>query len=261
MKRIFIFIMGLFLTVFPGFLGGCVTDTETLITAKSLPQDKLAYYNDSFDKFRPDLWDMAGYIDRKEQIANFELATMCIENGKLKIKTKTGCFSKGGLGSKYALRGDFDIQIDCQINFLEGTHDIDQALRFMVIEKGQEFDALDSVIVALIKGPRHTSGIALSTVSDNAEFRHGYRHWIGDFDGTLRIIRSGEKISSLYKRKSDSDWKKLNTFRSTSNDVIVGFTLTNFFAKRMSITAEQPIVAIFDNFTINAAEEVIEEEI
>ena len=51
------------------------------------------------------------------------------------------------------------------------------------------------------------------------------------------------------------------TFRSTDNDMIFGFQLRNFFIKRTYIQATQSITAEFDNFKINAAQEIIEEEI
>ena len=74
---------------------GCVTDTGSLKIEKSLPQSKLFYYNDSFDKFRTDLWEKAGYIPNTAQETNFKLAKMRIEDGKLRVETEAGCFSKG----------------------------------------------------------------------------------------------------------------------------------------------------------------------
>ena len=56
-------------------------------------------------------------------------------------------------------------------------------------------------------------------------------------------------------------WEKFNTFPFTENNMLIGFRLQNYFGKRTSIQAKDSIIAEFDNFKINAAQEIIEEEI
>ncbi len=261
MKRVNALIIGIFLAAFSGFFSGCVTDMTTLKIEKSLPQSKLAYYNDSFDNFRTDLWDKAGLLHNKVQEANFKLAKMQIQDGKLWVQTETGCFSKGGLGSKFTLRGDFDIQVDCKIDFLEGVCDMDQYIDFLVIEQGKEIAIVDAVFLRLLKMRDRDFITILSAALDNGAFHRGDWSKIGNFDGTLRIVRKGTKIVTLYRTKEDKQWEDLGTFWSTSNDLGIGFMLQNFLPNRTSITAESPITATFDNFRINAAEEIIEEDI
>ena len=254
--------MGLIIVVLSGFFMGCVTDTATLKIEKSLPQNKLAYYNDSFDKFRTDLWEKAGYIYKKAQEANFKLAKMRIQDGKLWVQTETGCFSKGGLGFKPGLRGDFDIQVDCHIDFLEGVYNMDQLLTVLVVETGKAIMARDWVLLQLAKyGGNDYAEILSASIMNNGKYHRGSSHEISNFDGTLRIVRKGSKITTLYRTKGDKEWKTLDTLWSTSNDLGFGFHVQNFTAKRTSITAKAPITATFDNFKINAAEEIIEEEI
>ena len=240
---------------------GCVTDTASLKIKKSLPQNKLAYYNDSFDTLRTDLWDKAGYAHNKAQEANFKLAKMEIKDGKLWVQTETGCFSKGGISSKYTLRGDFDIQVDCKIDFLKGLYDMDQSLNFLVIEKETEIGKGNTVFLCLLKRGGRDFETILSATWKNGRFHRGEWHKIKDFDGSLRIVRIGDEISTLFKRKGDTEWKKMDTFQSTPNDIILGFKLQNFVTNRVSITARSPITATFDNFRINAAEEIVEEDI
>jgi hypothetical protein len=261
MKSANALLIGIFLVTFSGFFPGCVTDTATLKIKKSLPQNKLAYYNDSFDKLRTDLWDKAGYAHNKAQEANFKLAKMEIKDGKLWVRTETGCFSKGGLTSKYTLRGDFDIQVDCQIDFLKGLYDMDQSLNFLVIEKGTAIGKDNTVFLCLYKKGGRDFSTIFSAVRKNGRFHRGDWYKIKNFDGGLRIVRIGDEISTLFKRKGDTEWKKMDTFQSTPKDIILGFKLQNFVTNRSSITARSPITATFDNFRINAAEEIIEEEI
>ena len=261
MKRIKALFIGIFLVAFSGFFQGCVTDTASLKIEKSLPQNKLTYYNDSFDKLRTDSWEKAGYVYNKEQEANFKLADMRFEHGKLRIETKTGCFSKRGLGSKYVLRGDFDVQVDCQIDFLEGMHNMDQEIRFAVVEKSKKIVTGNAVFVRLIKRGGSGSGKLVSASLDNGNYHSGIWHGIDGFDGTFRIIRKGRDISTLYRNRGEEAWEELDTFWSTSKDLLIGLYIQNFIYGRTSITAKAPITATFDNFRINAAEEIIEEDI
>ena len=177
------------------------------------------------------------------------------------MQTETGCFSKGGVGSKYGLKGNFDIQVDCQIDFLEGLYDMDQLLNFLIVEKGKELKTMNSVFLCLYKKGGRDFNTIFSGFRKNGRFHRGNWYRIGNFDGTLRIVRIGDRISMLFKRKGDAEWKKMDTFRSTPDDVMIGFSLVNFTPMRTSITARSPITATFDNFRINAAEEIIEGDI
>ncbi len=238
---------------------GCVTDMATLKIEKSLPQDKLAYYNDSFDKLREDLWDknVPGF---KRHLANFKLADMSFEDGQLKLVTKTGSFSSGGLVSRYTLKGDFDIQVDCYIDFLAGKHDMDQLIYFVVSERGVEFQSSNGVWIGALKKGGTDVSVIFSGYREKGKYHPGNWYETGNFHGTFRIIRIGNKISMLYKKEGKTGWNKMNTFESTTNDVMANFALTNF-GKGSRITDESSLTATFDNFRINAAEEIIEEEI
>ena len=261
MKKIHALVISIFLVVSLPSLQGCATDPASFKIENSLSQDKLAYYNDSFDKLREDLWEKAGFTYSRAQVTHFKAADLTIENGVFRIETKTGGFSKGGLVSKYKLRGDFDVQVDCHIDFLVGKHDMDQVLGLGVVETSKTTGEMRVINIGLIKRGESDSSIINSNYREKGKFKPGNSHRTGDFYGTLRFVRIGHKISTLYKKRGERQWKKLNTFPSTRNDAIVGFGLTNFIVKRKSITAESSITAKFDNFKINAAQEIIEEEI
>ena len=255
------FIIGFLLLSFFGALLSCVTDKAPSQIENSLPQNELEYYSDSFDKMREDLWDRAGYLYREQQAGNFKLADMRFENGKLIIRTKTGSFSKGGLGSKYALRGDFDLQLDCRIDFLKITSGMDQLLNILVTEKSGKIGKTDTVVINLAMGELMHQGRLASGARINGMWNTGSLKLVESFDGTLRILRKGKNVSALYKDRGAPEWSILHTFRTTENDMIFGFQLRNFFNKRTRIQATQSIYAEFDNFRINAAHGIIEEEI
>lgn len=207
------------------------------------------------------MWEKIGYVHNEAQEANFKLARMQIQDGKLWVQTETGCFSKGGLASKYGLRGDFDIQVDCQIDFLQGVYNMDQLLTLTVVAKGQALGTGDMVFLRLSRDGGSDSSEILTEYLNQGTLCFGNSDDINNFDGTLRIVKKGSKITTLYKTKGVKEWKVLDTFWSTSNELQLGFLLENFTRKRTSITARAPITAIFDNFRINAAEGIIEEEI
>jgi hypothetical protein len=261
MKKINLWITIVFSAVTLITIQGCATEPVLFKIENGLPQSKLAFYNDSFDSLREDLWEKAGFTFSQAQLRQFKAASLTIENGVLRIDTKTGGFSKGGLVSKYKLRGDFDVQVDCHIDFLIGIHDMDQVPGFGAVERGKTPGEMRGIFIGLLKEGQGGESIIYSNYREKRKLHPGNWHRTGDFHGTLRFVRIGHEISTLYKREGEAQWKKLNTFPSSKNDATVGFGLQNFIVRRNSITAKSSITANFDNFRINAAQEIIEEEI
>jgi hypothetical protein len=248
------------------FFQGCATQQATPEIKGGLSPDRLAYFNDQFDSFRDDLWDKSGLLFQESQIRNYKSAAMRIENGELVIETQTGSFSKGGVGSKYSLKGDFDIQLDCGFDFQNGLVNFDQIMSFVVLEKGTRVGEPNrSVAIALIKREKIRKSGIFSSYRDRPEIsgRILGKSWIPmrDFRGSLRIVRSGGDITTFYKRAEEARWNKRDTFPSTGNDACVGFVVQNFIIQRQGITADKPVVGRFDNFRINAAQGIVEEEI
>ncbi len=239
----------------------CVTERASLKIEKSLPPSKLAYCNDSFDKLREDMWENSNYIPGEAAMSNFKPADVRIEDGKLRVTTKTGYFSKGGLSTKYTIKGDFDIQIDCHIDFLEGNYGMDQFVHLFVVDKGKEIEALDGVMFGLVKRGDRDIGTIFSGYYEKGRYQFGAWHYMGNFHGALRIVRMGDKISLLHREQGKEGWKELDTIRSTTKDLMFAFRVGNFIVKRTSITAGSSVIARFDNFRINAAEGIIEDEI
>lgn len=260
MRKINAWIIVIFLLGSSGCFQGCAIGKVSFKIEKSLPQNKLAYYNDPFDKLREDLWEKGSTPYRKEQMSNFRLANMSIENGALKVETKTGGFSRNGLVSKYTLRGDFDIQVDCHIDFLNTEVGMDQVLDFNVFEKARGSERPKAAAISLLKRPNRNAIIHSIYVEKRRPlFRKGQP--TGNFHGTLRIARTGNEMSTLYKKEGESGWKKMGTFPGMTGEVTVSFSLGNFIVRRTSIRAESSISATFDNFRINAAQGIMEEEI
>ena len=255
------FVSGFLLLAFFGALLSCAANTAPLQVTDSLPQSELAYYNDSFDKMREDLWEKAGYLYREEQVQNFKQADMRFENGKLIIQTQTDSFSKGGLSSKYALGGDFDIQLDCKMDFIKGISGMDQVFSIGVFDKSLKKGEMSLAIIGLTMKAGKNQGYIFSNCVVNGKGKKGGSIETENFNGAFRFLRTGKAISTLYKKAGTPEWNKMYTFRVTDKDVLIGFQVRNFFGNRITIQANHSISATFDSLKINAAQAIIEEEI
>jgi hypothetical protein len=245
---------------FLGIFMSCATDEALLPNANNLTSSELQYYCDSFDSLREDVWERAGFVLTAAQMAGIKIADMTIENGRLRIDTKTGGFSKGGLTSKFALRGDFDVQVDFEINFVPGNLDMDQFLVFSAVGKTIDGSGKRATCIGLGKKGQNKSGIN-SGYLEWGIYHAGYWHEMDNFTGSVRMVRIADQVTTFYRKQGQSRWIKMCTLWSSPNETSVGFSLQNFGPDRNSITANRSISAWVDNFTINAAQDIIESEI
>lgn len=261
--KFFKFLIWILLITFVGTMLSCAADKALLQNQSSPPSNELAFYNDDFDKMREDLWDRAGYLYLEEQIKNFKQAYMRFVNGKLVLRTQTGSFSKGGLATKYVLKGDFDIQLDCRMDFIKGLSSVymDQLFSFAVLDKNPKPGKMNFAAIGLAMKGEVGQGYLFSNCVENGKRKPGGGQRVDNFNGSFRILRKGKYISVLYKMTETTEWTTKTTFRVTGNDMMVGFQLRNFFNKRTTIGAEGSISVEIDRFIINAAQEIIEEEI
>lgn len=223
---------------------------------------EIAYYNDTFESLNEFKWDRAQYVHNPDQLKNFKLGDLEIVDNRLLIKTRTGGFSKAGLSSRYVFRGDFDIQIDCQYRFKRNLRGMDQSAVFAISNKPEDSDAWWVAMIRLEKSVKmRKPRMTFLSVKDRKGVARNYKN-TDDFYGTLRFVREGKKITSLFKRADAERWRTLGyTSHFTKEDVLVGFVLQNFSSKRRTIKATDAIEVLFDNFKINRVGEVIEDDI
>ncbi len=248
----------------------CASYNATLQIENSLPQTELSHYNDSFDEMREDLWDRADHLYREEQMQNFKPADMYFKDGKLLLQTRTEGFSKGGLVSKYRLRGDFDIQLDFLMDFTRDTavEYMDQVFLISVFDNREQISKINAVTIGLSIRWGDEQGYLFSLGFINGKRKgsfgnrkQGFSDKISNFKGSFRIVRSGEYISTLYKEAGATDWTQKLTARVSANDMLFGFQLRNFFPESTTIRAKHSTKAMIDRFTVNAAHKIIEEKI
>ena len=239
----------------------CASEKPSIKTAQGLPAADLAYYCDTFDKFREDIWEKSGFVFSRIQLQNIKMASIRMEDGRLLIQTKTGGFSKGSFATKYSFKGDFDCQIDCHIDLIEGQLNMDQLLSIVVMEKSQDMQKANAFVLGVVRGGEGQQNLIYSGYHWNGKYHPGASHKIGNFTGTLRIVRNKNKINTFYKTQSIAQWEKLSSFPSNQNAAVFGFGLQNFTKSRNSITADTAVIGWFDNFKINFAREIIETEI
>jgi hypothetical protein len=252
-----------------GFIGGlfifssCVTDIPAAKVEKGLSRGELSRYSDTFDKFREDLWNIAGYIPQEGiRGENFKLADLRVKDGQLRIETRTGCYSGGGVGSNFALKGDFDIQVDCKVEFVRSARDMDQLLSFNLRDMSKELSdtEIESININIAKhGQANPQFFAF--YRRKGRIHKPVRREAGDFDGSLRISRKGISATTMFRKRGEIEWKELGRFVQQANEVLVTLRAQNFGARRKEIGADSPFVVVFDNFIINSADAIIEQEI
>jgi hypothetical protein len=216
--------------------------------SNSLPASELAKYSDSFDTLRNDLWERQQYTWNEAQRANFKLADITIQDGRLKVETQTGGFSKAALNGKFFFRGDFDIQVGVSFEFI-------------VLEKGKSAEDSSFSTIELLKKEGHGQGALMTICYSWRKFSQPNERRVDAFHGTLRFVRKGKTVRSLCQDKGSSEWKEIYSCSCTDRDVFVGIGLSNFSNTRSSIKADDLISATFDNFKINAAQGIVESEI
>lgn len=254
---------GLVLLTFVGTLLSCATDGAPVPKQSWLPENERSYYSDEFDQIREDLWDLAGYLYLEEQVHNFKQADMHVENGKLVLRTQTGSFSKGGLSSKFAFRGDFEVQLDCRLDFVKGISraDMDQLFSFAVFDKNFKPGKMNFAIIGLAMKGGSDEGYIFGNFVVNGVRQKGVLNRLAHFNGSMRILRKRKHLSLSYKHREATSWTLIKRYRLTGNDMMAGFQFRNFFNNRTVIQANDSIFIEIDRFTINAAQEIIAEEI
>jgi len=239
---------------------GCAANPLSFKIENSLPPDRLAYYSDSFDTFREDLWEKSVSIYKDTQMAGFQLADMIYRGGKLVFTTQRDCFSKAALDTKYTLKGDFDIQMDCRFSPIRGLQPMDQVMGLGVFDKDSgETGNQDLVRIVVFRGSGQPNNFLTST-SKNRAGRSPNTKEILDFDGSLRVIRTGRTVSTYYRQKGEA-WKRLSAYPVSNADLTFGFTLQNFTPRTNNLKSAVPFTAEFSEFKINAAQDILEEEI
>jgi hypothetical protein len=240
----------------------CTHENAALRVEKSLPLEKLARYNDSFDSFREDMWEKAVYYIAPTK-TNFKQAAVGVENGRLKVETQTGSFSVGVIQSKFYLRGDFDVQVDCHVSFLKDISDMDQATWMVAIDRNVELGKgkFENVSLEVNKDGKSPAYI-FGCYRKEGKPTPCYRKEIDNlFQGSLRIVRVGNQVTLLYKTSVNGEWRIACSFSHPINDSRFRLAAQNYLHKRASIEAKSPFTAWFDNFRINAAQEILEDEI
>ena len=236
-----------------------------LILSSPVPSETdLSIYNDSFDALGMDFWEDAQYTFNESQLDNFKLGDKDIVDGRLVISTKPGGFSKAGLSARYKLHGDFDIQVDCRVDFDASNRGMDHVVSFAAGHRGtgKSFNSTEWGIIRLEKRARKRAP-RIVFMHVQAFTPKVYRHKeIDSFSGSIRLVRKGRKMTGYYRPEGTNSWRVLGSASwFPKGDATLGIVVQNFQARRTKIEADKSVSATFDNYRINHADEVIEDEI
>jgi len=246
-------------------LGVVVSGCKTIPPSANAPlpglsADQLARFNDSFDNLDDDFWEPTYFTREEAQRESFKPGQMLVKDGKLLITTKTGAFSKAGMRTRFYLNGDFDIQMDCELLFSKQAMSMDQRVMFTLVVKGKQVLEIVKPIVNFIK-KSGKQGMVVTGCSKGWQLRRTYRRQLEGFDGTVRFVRKGKRVVILIKGKQDLAWQKTGWCTVSGKEMFFGFNVENFLPDRISIQADYPVSARFDNFKINSVDKIVESEI
>jgi len=242
-------------------IGACATSYQGKTFSKTLPKSILDRYCDSFETFREDLWDAAGGLPTSSRSIEILVAEPNVEGGKLKLKTKTAGFSQGGLLSKFLLKGDFDLQIEVEANFNFGGWipkiGMDQVIALGVVAQGSE----DVLVMSMTcpEGNHTYTYITLSAMEHERWVSHAWQYFYSP-RLVLRLVRIGAQVSAVYRTPGKGEWQELTACDFGRDVVSVFFGIQNYRSTRREISADISFSVQFDDFRINAAEEIIESE-
>jgi hypothetical protein len=147
------------------------------------------------------------------------------------------------------------------MDFIKGISGMDQVFTFGVYDKTLKKGDLSFAIIGLAKEGGFSTGHIFSNCAVNGINKRGRSQKTENFNGAFRIVRSGKTVSTFYRNGAATAWAELKKFQITDKDMMIGFQLRNFYLNRTVIRAPHSISAAVDSFKINAAREIIEEEI
>jgi hypothetical protein len=254
---------GFFLILAISFLSHAASASETILPriADSLPQERLARYNDSFRDFREELWEKSdgdnGFF--LAQMENFKLADVLLQDGGLAFETKTGCFSSAGVGSKFAFKGDFDIQVDCRVDFMKGADDLDQLAIFSAVDATEGFKEGEREFVnfGLSNERGKPSGLYTASLKKGI-FKLSKWKTFDRFRGSFRLIKVGGGLHALYRQEGESGWSAFDHLQFDKDVVAIAFGARNSTLRnRLTLVARSVFKARFGNFYVNGAQEVL----
>ena len=148
------------------------------------------------------------------------------------------------------------------MEFLKDISEMFQRAAFSVATKGKDLEDAKIIAIQIMKSPKTgDSTIGTITLTDG-KTRLRKRHFTENFHGTLRMVRKGTKITTMYKKEGQSEWKTLCTIAHSDKEIQFGFVGQNFWSKKQTtIKAIAPFTVEYDNFRINGAQGIVEEDI
>ncbi|MFH0845584.1 MAG: hypothetical protein V1930_08900 [Pseudomonadota bacterium] len=139
---------------------------------------------------------------------------------------------------------------------------MDQVMFLYALDKSNELDDEKVEFVAI--GVRKEAGkpaLLYSGHQEKGRWSGMNRIEMNGFRGTFRVMRIGKNFTTLYKNEGKAEWKRVGTVTRTTHDIVIVFGAANFVSARTSVGATRSFTASFDNFKINAAQNIIESEI
>lgn len=227
--------------------------------AKSIPQDQLKDISDSYSTFQEAFWEKVQLsLPTVVKESDFQPGEINTFGRKLEIMTKPESFSKAEIASKFRLKGDFDIQMDCDIDFMEERLGGDHYFFFVNLHDEKRITRRNTVGMSFSKKGEMNSGVLRSVWWSHGRLSDQRKVEITGFQGSIRFVREGQKIFTLFKRNTELEWTEMASFSCSSDVLRLVIGLQNFIGRKNIAPAQSSLLAIVDNFKVNTAEYIIE---
>ena len=227
--------------------------------AKSIPQNQLEYISDSYSTFQEAFWEKIQVsLPTVVKESDFQPGEINNFGRKLEIMTKPENFSKAEIASKFRLKGDFDIQMDCDIDFMEERLGGDHYFFFVNLHDEKKITRRNTVGMSFSKKGEMNPGVLRSVRWSHGRLSEQRKVEITVFQGSIRFVREGQKIITLFKRNTELEWTEMASFSCSSDVFRLVIGLQNFIGRKNIAPAQSSLLAIVDNFKINTAEYIIE---
>lgn len=247
------------------FMQACVSgpqpvDFSAIKVKSGASAERLEEFSDDFSSFDGDLWISGGIAYNEDQAKNFKYGDRAMEGGEIVFRTATGAFSKSGVMSNFRLGGEFDIQIDCDFDPLKNAGDMDQVVYMTVLDTVDRPDSKVSLLGTMRQAAHGGKLFYFKSSGSSRQVKNIVSQ--EGFHGTLRFVRLGDEVSAYYRNDADGMWIGAGSLGGVDGDLLVGFSVSNYWSrKRKHIKANHPLTVRFDNFKVNAAEEIVESDI
>lgn len=207
---------------------------------------------DNFDSLDGNRWvKVVPYLGRNLEKAKFKEVEISSQSGRLILKTAENAYSKGALSSRFALKGDFDVEVWSSLSNID-IKGIDKVMFVAVREADKEHKEANITIVQFHKAVNNDQGMFFAASKIGEDFKRGTTYMINSYTGGIRFIRKDNRITIMYK-PLNMGWMELDSYPCSFAPMQILLGVSNFLPTDTPINPGGVLTVYYDDFKINNA--------